>query len=105
MVTPLFCNDAFGYGRGLINKLDDVFFECQGNTALRNALLGITWKDISTNGAFFSREEILIRHNIPLTQAKYNILKQVYNISVRKYYKIGKDETSLFDFFKSFKKG
>ncbi len=82
MVTPLFCNDAFGFGRGLINKLDDAFFECHGNSALRNSLLGITWKDLSTNGAFFSRAEILIRHNIPLTLAKYNILKQVYHISV-----------------------
>jgi hypothetical protein len=102
MVTPIFCNNAFGYGRGLVNKLDDVFFECQGNGALRNALLGITWKDLSANGVFLSREEILIHHGISLTRAKYNIMKQVYQISVRKYYKMGRDENSMSDFFKSF---
>jgi hypothetical protein len=105
MVTPIFCNGAFGNGRGLVNKLGDIFFECQGNSVLRNSLLSITWKDLSTNGVFFSREEILIRHNITLTLAKYNILKHVYQISVRKYLKIGKDETSISDFLKSFKKG
>jgi hypothetical protein len=105
MVTPIFCNNAFGYGRGLVNKLDDVFFECHGNGALRNALLGITWKDLTVNGTLLSREEILTHHGIPLTRAKYNIMKQVYQISIRKYHKVGGAENSLSDFFKSFKKG
>jgi hypothetical protein len=105
MVTPFFCNDAFGYGKGFANKLDDIFFDCQGNNALRTSLLTLTWKDLVSNGVFFSREEILIRLNIALPQDKYNILKQVYQIALRKYFKVGKDETSISEFFRSFKKG
>ncbi len=105
MVTPFFCNDAFGYGRGFANKLDDIFFDCHGNNALRTSLLTLTWKDLVSNGVFFSREEILIRLNIALPLEKYNILKQVYQIALRKYFKVGKVETSLSEFFRSFKKG
>jgi hypothetical protein len=104
MVTPIFCNGAFGHGRGLVNKLDDIFFNSQGNNILRNSLLTLTWKDLVINGVFISREELLIRFNINLSWEKYNTLKQVYQISVRKYFKIGKDEISISDFFKSFKK-
>ncbi len=105
MITPIYCNGAFGYGRGLENKLDDTFFNSQGNNFLRNSLLTLTWSDLVNNGVFSSREEILIRFNINLSREKYNILKQAYQISVRKYFKDGKEETSIPDFFKSFKKG
>jgi hypothetical protein len=105
MVTPFYCNDAFGYGRGFINKLDEVFFGCYGNNTLRNSLLSLTWKDLVINGVFITREEILTRFNIALLQDKYNILKQVYGIALRKYYKAGTGESNLPDFFKSFKKG
>jgi hypothetical protein len=105
MVSPFYCNDAFGYGRGLINKLDEVFFDCYGNNTLRNSLLSLTWKDLVTNGVFLTREEIFTRFNITLLQDKYNTLKQVYDIALRKYYKVGADESNLSDFFKSFKKG
>jgi hypothetical protein len=89
MVTPFYCNDAFGYGRGMLNKLDDNFFDCYGNNTLRNALLTLTWKDLVINGVFCTREEILIRHNIALPRDKYNTLKQVYEIAFRKFYKVG----------------
>jgi hypothetical protein len=105
MVSPFYCNDAFGYGRGFINKLDEEFFGCYGNNTLRNSLLSLTWKDLAINGVFITREEILTRFNIALLQEKYNILKQVYGIALRKYYKAGTGESNLPDFFKSFKKG
>jgi hypothetical protein len=87
MYIPIYCNGAFGYGRGLQNKLDDTFFNSQGNNVIRNILLTLTWSDLVTNGVFSSREEILIRFNINLSREKYNILKQTYQISVRKYLK------------------
>jgi hypothetical protein len=105
MNCPIYCNGAFGYGRGLQNKLDDTFFNSQGNNVIRNILLTLTWSDLVNNGVFSSREEILIRFNINLSREKYNILKQAYQISVRKYLKEGNEDTTIVNFLKSFKRG
>jgi hypothetical protein len=53
--VPIYCNIAFGYGRALQNKLDENFFELNGDIAKRNSILGITWKDISRDGVIFPK--------------------------------------------------
>ncbi len=105
MVVPIYCNAAFGYGRGLVHKLDDNFFECNGNTAVRNTLLGITWSDITDNELLYSREQLLIRFNINLSVIKYNLLKNAYLIAVRRYRKIDAPQTGIREFMLGFKKG
>ncbi len=105
MVVPFYCNAAFGYGRGLVHKLDDDFFECVGNTAKRNTVLGITWSDITNNELLYSREQLLIRCNINLSVIKYNLLKSAYSIAVRRYRKIDATKTCIREFMTSLKKG
>jgi hypothetical protein len=105
MVVPIYCNAAFGYGWGLVHKLDDNFFECNGNNALRNTVIGITWSDITNNELLYSREQLLVRCNINLTVIKYNLLKTAYLIAVRRYRKIDAPQTGICDFMLGFKKG
>jgi hypothetical protein len=105
MVVPIYNNTAFGYGRGLTQQLDDEFFECIGNTALRNTVLGITWNDITTNEQLFTREQLSVLRSINLSAHKYNLLKNAYQIATRRYRKIDAPCTTISDFLKSFKKG
>jgi hypothetical protein len=47
MSVPFYCNPAFRYGRGFNQKLDDVFFNLNGDDILRSVLLELMWSDIS----------------------------------------------------------
>ncbi len=52
---PIYCNNGFGYGRGLLQKLDDQFFEVNGDMAKRNQILGFTWRDLTNNATIITR--------------------------------------------------
>jgi hypothetical protein len=105
MVVPIYSNAAFGYGRGLTQQLDGDFFECIGNTGLRNTVLGITWNDITANELLYTREQLSARCNINLSAHKYNLLKSAYQIATRRYRKIDAPCTAISEFMSSFKKG
>jgi hypothetical protein len=85
MSVPIYCNTAFGHGRGLQNILDDSFFDTLDNNDLRNTLLGLTWGDITANGQVFTREILAIRFGLVLTMEKYGTLCNVFRIATRKY--------------------
>jgi hypothetical protein len=104
-VVPLYCNPAFGIGRGLREKLDDTFFDIRGNPALRNTLLTLTWGDISANERLFTREVLAVRFNVVLTVQKYGLLYNAFNIAKRKYGKVDKPSMNVKELFSGIKKG
>jgi hypothetical protein len=81
MSVPIYCNTAFGYGRGLQNTLDDSFFETFEHSDLRTTLLGLTWADITVNGWVFTRETLVIHFGLVLTMEKYGIFCNVFRIA------------------------
>jgi hypothetical protein len=76
LYMPIYCNPRFGYGRGLIHKLDEHFFEINGDMVKRNLVIGITWNSLSSNGRLLSRIEIQARHGIFSQRKSSNYLKQ-----------------------------
>jgi hypothetical protein len=48
--VPIYCNNAFGFGRGNINKLDENFFEVGNDLGKRKILMDITWEKLLNNG-------------------------------------------------------
>lgn len=59
-MVPVFFNKAFGFGRGIVNKLDDAFFGINPNTcsALRGTLLTLTWTDLTDGDTLLSKETL-----------------------------------------------
>ncbi len=102
---PIFCNPAIGYGRGLMHKLDEHFFEINGDMAKRNMVVGINWNSLSTNGQLLSRVEIQARHGIPFTEDRYQLLKTAFRICRRKYNKDAEKSLTIRQFICGFKKG
>ncbi len=105
MSVPIYCNTAFGYGRGLRNTLDDSFFDTFEHGDLRTTVLGLTWSDITVNGRILTRETLAIRFGLALTMEKYGLLCNVFRIATRKYYRPDSNSTSIRAFMMSFKKG
>jgi hypothetical protein len=55
LYVPIYCNDTFGYGRGLENKLNGEFFGISRLGPQRNKILGITWSDIKNGNVLKNR--------------------------------------------------
>ncbi len=102
---PIYCNPVFGYGRGLMNKLDEQFFEINGDMIKRNLVVGITWNNLSNNGRLLSRVEIQARYGISFTAEKYDLLKTAFRICKRKYHKDDEKSLTMRQFICGFKKG
>ncbi len=102
---PIYCNPVFGYGRGLMNKLDEQFFEINGDMTKRNLVVGITWNNLSNNGRLLNRVEIQARYGISFTAEKFDILKTAFRICKRKYHKDAEKSLTMRQFICGFKKG
>jgi hypothetical protein len=105
MHMPIYWNPGFGYGRGLMHKLDEHFFEINGDMAKRNLVVGITWNSLSNNGWLLSRVEIHARHGIFFTEEKFQLLKTAFRICKCKYHKDADKSLTMRQFICSFKKG
>jgi hypothetical protein len=86
LYMSIYCNASFGYGRGLMHKLDDQFFEINGEMAKRNSVIGLTWSNLTINGRILTRIEMHARLGLYLTDEKYLPLKTAYKIATRKYH-------------------
>jgi hypothetical protein len=102
---PIYCNASFGYGRGLMHKLDDQFFEINGDMAKRNSIIGLTWSNLTSNGRVLPRIEIQARLGLYFTDEKYLVLKTAYRIATRKYHKDVEKSHTMRQFICGFKKG
>jgi hypothetical protein len=103
--VPIYCNNAFGYGRGIGNRLDENFFETDNNTQRRDLVMKITWSDLSAGGNFLSKHDVETHVGLTLTNNKYGSLKNAYQCAVNKYHSNGKSVTDISTFLSSFKKG
>jgi hypothetical protein len=105
MTVPFYCNNSFGYGRGMEHKLDEHIFGTNNNLEIRNAIIGTTWSDITINGIIMSKPQIEMRLDIELSNRKYGNICNAYRCAFNKYNKIDAPSTHLATFVTSFKKG
>jgi exonuclease III len=103
--VPIYCNNAFGYGWALQNKLDENFFELNGDVAKCNSILGVAWKDISRDGLILPRIIVYGIIGFELSNRQHAVLATCLRIAVRKYHKDTDQCKTLRDFMVSFKKG
>jgi hypothetical protein len=88
-----------------MHKLDDQFFEINGDMVKRNSVIGLTWSNLTTNGRILTRIEMHARLGLYLTDEKYLLLKTAYKIAIRKYHKDVEDSYTMRQFICGFKKG
>jgi hypothetical protein len=105
MGMQIYCNNSFGYGRGMISKLDEDFFSITELGHNRDRLLKITWLDLTVMGELKGKIEVEDITGCRLTNEKYGNLVNAYNIAKRKYGKEGEKTTPLAEFINRFKKG
>ncbi len=104
---PIYCNDAFGYGRGLVNKLDDKFFNIVPDTprGTRSRLLTITWLDVTANGHLLPRETVSEVFGLNLSQIQYENIRNAYRSAYNRFKNNNATTNNLDHFFSGFKKG
>ncbi len=105
MTVPFYCNNSFGYGRGLEHKLDEQFFGTTNNLGIRNAIIGTTWRDITINGTIMNKPQMEMHLGIDLSHIKYGNICNAYRCALNKYNKIGAPSIELATFITTFKKG
>ncbi len=107
LVCPIYCNEAFGIGRDLIEKLDDDFFGINGTTPVQTVhrIQTVTWSDLTMNNNIMTKVMVEASLGHEITPEIYLKLKTAYNIATKKYRKEGEKAVSIDIFFRSFKKG
>jgi hypothetical protein len=105
MSMQLYCNNAFGYGRGMVNKLDENFFSITELGQDRDRLLKITWLDLTVQGILKGKDDVEYAIGCRLTNEKYNLLSSTYNIARKKYGIMDGMVTPINEFMNRFKKG
>jgi hypothetical protein len=100
-------NNAFGYGRGMKNKLDGEFFGITLNQSLvdRKKLLSTTWESITRDDRVSSIETVSDLMGINLTRDQYQKIAITFRIITNKYGKVGETSSSIGAFLGKFKKG
>ncbi len=88
-----------------MQKLDEQFFEINGDMEKRNLIICLTWSNLTNNGRLLPRIEIQARHGLFITEEKYLLLKTAYRISTRKYHKDVDKSLTMRQFICGFKKG
>ncbi len=88
-----------------MHKLDDIFFDINGDMAKRNSVIGLTWNNLTINGRILTRIEMHARLGLYLTDEKYLLLKTAYRIAARRYHKDVEDSYTMRQFICGFKKG
>jgi hypothetical protein len=107
MVCPIYCNEAFGIGRGMAEKLGDLFFGIDEVTPLQTAhrIQSVTWTDLTNGNNLMSKIRVEATLGKEITPEFYQKLKTAYRIATKKYRKEGETTVSIDTFFNSFKKG
>jgi hypothetical protein len=107
MTVPIYCNNAFGYGRGLVNKLDDNFFNITHatNPRERAKILSITWSEITVNNRILPLHIVSETFGINLSNAQYENIKNAYKSACNRFRNNDNNSTNLNRFFSGFKKG
>jgi hypothetical protein len=103
--VPIYCKNAFGFGRGNINKLDEEFFAVGNDMEKRKTLIGLTWEKLSNNGTINTADEITRDLGIMFTQEQYNGLSNAYRSAENRYRKIDAEMVTLDAFLGRFMKG
>jgi hypothetical protein len=106
-VVPIYCNDAFGYGRGLINKLNDKFFNIVPDTPrdIRSRVLTVTWSSVTANGNLLPRDTVSEAFGLNLSQKQYENIRNAYRSAQNRFKNNNATTNNLDHFFSGFKKG
>ncbi len=80
--VPIYCNEAFGFGRGNVNRLDEFFFEIGNDMEKRKRLMALTWKNLTIQGALKTINMINVEFDIALTAEQHVGLKNAYKSTV-----------------------
>ncbi len=103
--AQLYCNNAFGYGRGNVNKLDDNFFEIDRAGPKRDRILNACWNDLVNNDTVLSKIELERVFSFELSNVQYNGIKNAYRSATNRFYSNDHSTTSIRSFIVRFKKG
>jgi hypothetical protein len=106
-VVPIYCNKAFGFGRGMLQKLDDAFFGISEETEseVRGRLLTITWDDITYGENLVSIENLRGRIGLELTQQQYSNIKSAFKCAKNRFDNHTTVVTNINQFISGFKRG
>jgi hypothetical protein len=105
--VPFYCNRAFSYGRGMLQKLDDAIFGINGETEdeVRGRLLTITWNDITNGENLVSMENLRRQIGLELTQQQYNNIKSAFKCAKNRFENHTTVATNINQFISGFKRG
>ncbi len=101
----LYCNNAFGYGRGNVNKLDDKFFEIDRAGPKWDRVLNICWNDLVNNDNVLSKIEMERVFGFDLSFTQYNGIVNAYRSATNRFHSDDHSTTSIRSFIVRFKKG
>lgn len=84
--VPFYCYKAFGYGRGIANKLDDEFFGVDNNTNSNKGigLVKATWENITDGDVIQSMVTVGNFLGVELTREQYVNIRHAYKCAVKK---------------------
>jgi hypothetical protein len=105
--VPFYCYKAFGYGRGIANKLDDEFFGVDNNTNSNKGigLVKATWENITDGDVIQSMVTVGNFLGVELPREQYVNIRNAYKCAVNKYRKPSEPSHNITQFFSGFKKG
>jgi hypothetical protein len=105
--VPIYCNRAFGYGRGMLQKLDDIFFGIDEGTEdeVRGRLLPITWNDITNGENVVTIENLRQRTGLELSQQQYNKIKIAFKCAKNRFENNTTVAANINQFISGFKRG
>jgi hypothetical protein len=103
--VPIYCNEAFGFGRGNTNRLDEFFFGIGNDMEKRKRLMVLTWEKLTVQGALKTINMINLEFGIALTAEQHVGLKNAYKSAVGRYRKVDADSHTIDAFIGKFRKG
>ncbi len=97
-------NNAFGYGRGMKNKLDENFFGIDLSLPIdtRKKLITTTWDSITQADRVLSIETIGNSLGINLTPDQYQKIQNTFRGIINKYCRLGETGTMVGAFLNKF---
>ncbi len=90
----IYCNKSFGYGRGMVNKLDEEFFSITELGQNRDRILKVTWLDLTVLGVLNGKAEVEDIIGCRLTNEKYGILVRYIQYSKKEILEGGRESNA-----------
>ncbi len=103
--VPIYCNNAFGFGRGNMNRLDEEFFGIGNDMEKRKKIMVLTWEKLTSQGALKTIDMINLELDIAFTNEQHAGLKNAYKSAVGRYRKVDADSQTIGGFLGRFRKG